>query len=95
MSKNIEDDFYILYEDCISCGLCVDSAPSLFDFSKDGNSFVKSQPENDHEIRLFLSAVQFCPVEAPKYRGKNQDIKEKIQNALTLARTIVPPKPNP
>ena len=66
--ENVDGPFYVT-EECIACGLCVDSAGACFKFNDDeSNAFVYKQPEND-EIKECREALDGCPVDAIKVDG--------------------------
>ena len=57
------DGKYYVDDQCISCNLCVDTAPDNFSMG-DANVFVAKQPENDDEAANCEEALGTCPVNA-------------------------------
>lgn len=52
---------YVDHDGCISCGICVNTCPEVFEFDEDDKSVVKKQPEQfeEEEVR---DAADGCPV---------------------------------
>ena len=46
---------------CISCGLCVETCPEVFQFADDGLANVHAQPDQDNEEGA-REAAENCPV---------------------------------
>lgn len=46
---------------CISCGLCVNLCPEVFEFNEDDVSVVKNQPSESQEETV-ADAADGCPV---------------------------------
>lgn len=52
---------YVDHEGCISCGICVNTCPDVFEFDEDDKSVVKKQPEQYEEDEV-RDAAESCPV---------------------------------
>ena len=64
LSDNAGGEFYV-DRDCIDCDVCRDTSPANFGRNdENGYSYVRKQPENEHERMLCEEAVMACPVEA-------------------------------
>lgn len=62
--QNEDGPFYV-DENCISCGLCMATAPDNFKFTVgDKHAYVYKQPESNEERELCVEALESCPVEA-------------------------------
>ena len=48
-------------EGCISCGICVNTCPEVFQFDEDDKSEVISEPTSSNENE-FQTAADSCPV---------------------------------
>ena len=51
---------YVVKEECISCGVCVDTVPTVFRFDDDMKAEV-FDPEGDTEASI-QEAMDLCPV---------------------------------
>jgi|AntAceMinimDraft_4_1070372.scaffolds.fasta_scaffold188800_2 ferredoxin len=51
-------------EKCISCGLCVNMCPDIFELDSDAKSTVKNQPEGKQQDNCVEQSISSCPVEA-------------------------------
>lgn len=51
-------------DQCISCGLCVNTCPEVFQFGEDGLAHVKEQPPQGELTAKALDALEGCPVDA-------------------------------
>ena len=65
IKKDMEDFLmkaFIDRDGCISCGLCMDMCPDVFEFADDGLAEVKQQPtrSNIHKVH---EAAESCPVQ--------------------------------
>lgn len=49
-------------EDCISCGMCINMCPDVFDYNKDGLSHVVGNPDNCPNA--VEAAAEACPTNA-------------------------------
>ena len=49
-------------DDCISCGLCVDVCPSVFNFGDDEKAHVISEEVSEESRSNVEEAVSNCPV---------------------------------
>ena len=64
VEQNVPGPYYVT-DDCVACGLCIDTAPENFKFT-DNESFayVCKQPENDEETAACEEAIDDCPASA-------------------------------
>ncbi len=51
---------------CISCGLCVNLVPEVFEFNENNVSEVKGQINEENES-MVRQAVEGCPTDAIKF----------------------------
>ena len=63
IQDNVDGNFYV-DENCISCGVCVDTAPENFAMNDDDMAYVQKQPENAEEEDACRDALEACPAEA-------------------------------
>lgn len=49
---------------CISCGLCIDTCPDIFDWNDDGKADVQVKTIPDEAKDCSLEALEGCPVDA-------------------------------
>ena len=62
--ENVPGKFYV-DETCIDCGLCPDTAPTVFKrFDEGGHSIVHRQPVFPDELALAEEAREACPTES-------------------------------
>ena len=62
--ENVPGKFYV-DNTCIDCGLCPDTAPSLFKrFDEGGYTIVHHQPTTEQEFALAEKAREACPTES-------------------------------
>ena len=64
VAENIDGQFYVT-DECIACGLCIDTAGENFKLNDDESyAYVCKQPENDGEKAACESALEDCPADA-------------------------------
>ena len=62
--ENVPGRFYV-DSSCIDCGLCPDTAPTVFRrFDEGGYTIVHHQPESEQELALAEEARESCPTES-------------------------------
>jgi len=62
--ENVPGIFFVDNQ-CIHCGICVDTAPQNFKFDdEDTHAFVYKQPVDDNEYKNCMAALEACPVNA-------------------------------
>ncbi|AEH61092.1 putative ferredoxin [Methanosalsum zhilinae DSM 4017] len=62
--ENVPGPYYV-DEECIACGICIETAPENFKMNEDGSkAYVYRQPETDEEIDTCEDALAECPVDA-------------------------------
>ncbi|MBU0455251.1 MAG: ferredoxin [Pseudomonadota bacterium] len=67
---NVPGPFYV-DENCISCGMCCDTASECFKMDDDtGVAYVFKQPKTPEETAECQEAKESCPVEAIGDDGK-------------------------
>lgn len=64
LDKNVSGRFYV-DSSCVSCGLCVTTAPDNFKAGI-GQIYVFKQPQNPSELEKCLDAFMMCPTSAIK-----------------------------
>lgn len=57
---------YIDKDLCIDCGVCIDTAPDVFDYDDDGQTTVIVDEVPADQEELVLEAIDSCPTEAIK-----------------------------
>ena len=55
-------EVFIDREDCISCGLCAETCPDIFNMADDGFAEVIKTPSNSDEEDGAQEAADNCPV---------------------------------
>ena len=62
--ENVPGKFYV-DSTCIDCGLCPDTAPTVFRrFDEGGYTIVHHQPSTGQELALAEEAREACPTES-------------------------------
>ena len=51
-------------DDCISCGLCVELCPDVFDMPDDGKAFPKVDVVPEDQVDCAQDAADSCPTES-------------------------------
>lgn len=51
-------------EKCISCGICANMCPEVFELKEDGKAQVKEKADIRKNQKCTEEAIQSCPVEA-------------------------------
>lgn len=49
---------------CISCGLCIDTCPDVFDWNDDGKADVIADPIPEDQEDCAQEAMENCPTDA-------------------------------
>ncbi len=71
--QNVRGKFYVDWS-CIYCGLCDETAPTVFREHKErGWAYVFHQPETPEELERVREAVEGCPTESIGTDGDEQD----------------------
>jgi ferredoxin len=60
--ENVAGAYYVDSE-CIGCGLCVSTAPAVFEMNSDDKAYVKKQPSPE-DMDGVRSSMDACPVTA-------------------------------
>ncbi len=64
VAENVPGRYYV-DQQCIHCGICVDTAPENFKFNdEDVYAYVYKQPIDDNENVNCRNALEACPVNA-------------------------------
>ncbi len=64
VTENVDGPYFVT-EDCICCGICVDTAPSNFEMNGDeSHAYVFKQPGSDEEKKACDDALDSCPNDA-------------------------------
>jgi len=62
--ENVPGKYYV-DNTCIDCGLCPDTAPTVFKrFDEGGYSIVHRQPVSEQELAMAEKAYEACPTES-------------------------------
>jgi ferredoxin len=62
--ENVPGKYYV-DSTCIDCGLCPDTAPSVFKrYDEGGYSIVHHQPATEQELALAEKSREACPTES-------------------------------
>ncbi len=68
--ENVLGKFYV-DNTCIDCGLCPDTAPTVFTrFNEGGYTIVYRQPQTAEERALAEEAISGCPTESIGHDGE-------------------------
>lgn len=68
VAENAPGKYYV-DEECIHCGVCIDTAPENFKYNdEDTHAYVYKQPANDNEETDCQEALRTCPVNAIGYK---------------------------
>lgn len=59
-------ELYVDQDLCISCGLCIDTCPSVFDWNDDGKAHVTVDEISIEDEEDATEAQEGCPTEAIK-----------------------------
>jgi hypothetical protein len=78
--ENVEGDFYVENQVCITCGAPEAEAPDLIEHSKKdyGHCYFKKQPETPDEIERAIQAMAVSCIAGIRYCGKNVTIIKRI-----------------
>ncbi len=49
---------------CISCGICVDTCPNIFNWNDDGKADVQVEDVTGETEKCSMEALEECPVDA-------------------------------
>ena len=49
---------------CISCGICVDTCPKIFNWNDEGKADVQTDSMAGEAENCFMEALKECPVDA-------------------------------
>jgi ferredoxin len=61
VEQNVAGKFYV-DRSCIYCGLCDETAPTVFrEYKEWGWAYVYNQPSTPEELRLVKEAAEGCP----------------------------------
>jgi len=76
-SKNVDGDFYVEDQCCISCGVPTDIAPDIFKWD-DRHCFVKKQPVTADEMTRTFEVIQSADAACIRYGGPDLEILRRI-----------------
>ncbi|MBK9246816.1 MAG: ferredoxin [Ignavibacteria bacterium] len=78
--ENVQGDFYVLNQACISCGAPQAEAPDLIEHSKleYGHCYFKKQPETQEEIERAIDAMNVSCIAGIRYGGKDEKILKRL-----------------
>jgi len=80
-AQNAPGDFYVEEGCCITCGIPVELAPTVFDWADEpypSHCIVKRQPGSDEEVTQTLEALLDGEVSCIRYRGRDADVARRI-----------------
>ena len=60
--ENVAGSYYV-DDTCIGCGLCVSTAPEVFEMNGDDKAYVRKQPSPE-ELDGARTSMESCPVDA-------------------------------
>ncbi len=72
--------FFVEPDECLDHGCCIHDVPSIFRLPNTGvGSEVYRQPSTAKEIGAVLHAMEYCPMFAIRYGGRDTEIISKIK----------------
>jgi len=79
-SENVQGDFYVENQVCITCGAPEAEAPDLIEHSKleYGHCYFKKQPITADELDRAISAMQVSCIAGVRYGGSNKAILKRL-----------------
>lgn len=77
---NIEGDFYVKKDMCLSCVVPELIAPELMGYDSEIGCYFKKQPQNSEEIDHAVEAIWSSCIEALRYAGSDPDVLERMRN---------------
>jgi hypothetical protein len=84
VKQNVEDDFYVVDQQCLLCTVCIDAAPGLMELfeAPDGpvgsTCFFSRQPKTVAEVEAAILALSRSCGEAIRYRGHDPVILDRL-----------------
>lgn len=77
--QSILGDFYVVNEECMSCGAPHVVAPDLIGWASDSDHCIwKKQPENDTELKQAFAAFNSSCVGCYRYAGSDPNIIARL-----------------
>ena len=77
--ENVDGDFYIIEGCCALCGVPQVHSPELVGVTeKDGDCFMKRQPETATETTRMIETLTYSDLACFRYRGTNIKIQEQM-----------------
>lgn len=78
--ENVQGDFYVQNQACISCGAPQAEAPDLIEHTKldYGHCYFKKQPETQEEIERAINAMSVSCIAGIRYGGKDKSILKRM-----------------
>ena len=76
---NVEGDFYVVKDTCITCMAPHQEAPELMGLDKETGCYFRRQPQTPEDLERAIEAVRVSCVEALRYAGNDPEILEQLR----------------
>lgn len=93
--RNSDGPFYVVKDECISCGAPESHAGELMSHDDSGHCFFVRQPSTSEEVSAAIGAVWVSCCAAVRYGGTDTAILTRIGNLGELSLCDNPPSPPP
>ncbi len=79
-SQAYSEDFYVLSDCCVTCGVPQVAAPDLVGWTNDPSPvcYWKEQPGNTQEIEQAIAVLDAQEFNCHRYRGRDPEIQKRI-----------------
>jgi hypothetical protein len=78
-------DFYVIQNECITCGVPHVVAPELMDWTDDRyHCFWKRQPENEEELEHAIRVLENQELGCHRYAGNDPRGLNRVPTAVTI-----------
>ena len=77
--QNVEGDFYVEKDMCMTCMMPELQAPELMGFDKEScNCYFKRQPSNPEELEHAIAAVAYSEIQGLRYAGNDECVLRRL-----------------
>ena len=88
--KNAPGDFYVVNQDCISCGAPHEVAPELMSWHNEEHCYFGKQPESQDEVNQAIRAIAASCVDCLRYAGNDESILQKLNDIFEESQCDYP-----